>query len=1424
MRYAIVSDIHANWQAWSAVRDDIYHQGGVDCILCLGDVVGYGPQPRRVFEDVLDYCGNFVLGNHDAVVCGKLDPALFNDNARYIIDWTCQQLGDDVADHFYHTPMTMGDADLYCAHAEAANPEAWGYIFEAEHARSSFELTDAELMFVGHTHRPLVARWSGVRPESLPVDEMVFLPNYRYLVNVGSVGDPRDGDPTACYVIYDADELRLQFRRLPFDYDAFQQDLAATQLPVRPFFLDCLATNRRSNAADPLADMALAELPQAQAVTAKTRVSTNTVQIKHGTRSIKAAPAAVRAGSRTQNRPQKRLKAARAPRSETTQVAIQEHAEQQKKTKTAIIIGSIVTLLLVIGIAVALTVFTKPPAKVAGAGGGAADPDPTPTTGAVASGSTTTGTATTGTAPAPPEGTGTKPTEIKRGELTAEQRAAINAQMQASAGKTQTQTATAPVATAPHGKGVKGRYLRISIPGKDKILTLMEVQVFANKQNIAQGKKAAQSSDYGNSTADRAVDGNTDGKYTNTQGAHTDTQSDPWWEIDLGKMTTVHGVSIFNRTDCCGDRLDGYQVALLDEQRNTVWSKKDLPTPKTRIGIPVDGPTAETQAPAPKPLAGATADGALPYALSPDDSRRLDMGARNLIVFARFKTTSKADGTLIAKSNGTRTSACKILKVTNGGTLMWDVHSAGALSGGKALNDGQWHNVMVRYGPSKVKIFIDGELKADRSLKRIPDLDDFVVSIGDGPAGRFNGQLAEVAVLHTTWQEAKCKSVTASGTLTDTPSFRWKSKDVTTPDPVAAKDPDPPPATPQPAANEEEYNDSDLLAYESFNYGDGELIEGKNGGRGWAGPWKHIRSGKAKIAADSLAASGPSSGLPVAGGKAAVKKDSRCGRMLDTSKDGPFGKAGLLSTQGKVGAIGKSIYLSVLLKPDAPGKRFWEFELHEDDLDDNGRVGGVGKEHERPPAFLRSGGKNDIAIGDKMAPGANFYVMRIDFQNGNEKVHVYQNPSRKSEPAKPDATGSHGQMDFNGISLGVFVHSQTVYFDEIRIGKTYKSVVGDSLPTGPLADVAKLIASKKFSDAAQAAADNDQLADLNRSFKMTTPLLKTFYDQRGKTVSVGLRRGTQTVTIKAVTKKGVSGTVRRGTTNTPISFSVDDLTAAEKLQRLGQDDKAAFYYVGMRELGIGNSKTAGKVFAESKTPFGKAVAAFLTEGSSNRAEENAEKALNLVLVNLRMKVEDGDYGKAINSAVSKEYSTTVRRNFPRLVNEYTQLYGETDFGRKYVASLKHLAQAVETGSQPGLMAHYYNNKEWKGAPELVRVEEKINFNWGNGKPAEEVNPDQFGIKFTGFVKPDKSGTYTIYGSGDDGISITFNGKKYPDNKAVDRNATVADVELKAGEQYPIEIRYHEHGGGASMKVEWSSKEVSRQVIPVANLATAGSKK
>jgi predicted phosphodiesterase len=239
MRYAIVSDIHANWQAWQAVIRDI-RSIGVDCIICLGDVVGYGPQPAKVTREVRENCENFVLGNHDAVVAGFLDPAIFNKGARQVIEWTTEQLDDEAREFYASQPMILESERFICAHAEVARPQRFGYIVRPEDARESFEASDRDLAFVGHTHKPGVFTLdpdSGTISLDPGPEKFELREDRRYIVNVGSVGDPRDGDLRAAYCLYDDKLETVSIRRISFDIRAYADDLEAAKLPMKPRFL-----------------------------------------------------------------------------------------------------------------------------------------------------------------------------------------------------------------------------------------------------------------------------------------------------------------------------------------------------------------------------------------------------------------------------------------------------------------------------------------------------------------------------------------------------------------------------------------------------------------------------------------------------------------------------------------------------------------------------------------------------------------------------------------------------------------------------------------------------------------------------------------------------------------------------------------------------------------------------------------------------------------------------------------------------------------------------------------------------------------------------------------------------------------------------------------------------------------------------------
>ena len=243
MRYAIISDLHANKQAFKAVLTDI-KSIGADQIICLGDVVGYGPRPAEVLEMAYDNVSYFVLGNHDAVVANIMSPDCFNDKAKRLIEWTCSQLDSKAAKFFGEVPLLLTGKNFRCAHAEFEDPRRFGYIFDNDTALKSFNLTEEQLLFIGHSHVPgmFVIGESG-RPHWMHTQDFATESVKRYIVNVGSVGQPRDKDCRASYCIFDDKTMGVAFRRIPFDIDAYRADLRKKKLPESSSYFLKIADN-----------------------------------------------------------------------------------------------------------------------------------------------------------------------------------------------------------------------------------------------------------------------------------------------------------------------------------------------------------------------------------------------------------------------------------------------------------------------------------------------------------------------------------------------------------------------------------------------------------------------------------------------------------------------------------------------------------------------------------------------------------------------------------------------------------------------------------------------------------------------------------------------------------------------------------------------------------------------------------------------------------------------------------------------------------------------------------------------------------------------------------------------------------------------------------------------------------------------------
>lgn len=233
MRTAVISDIHGNLEALEAVYDQGQRQA-VEEWVCLGDVVGYGADPDRCLARVRDRCRATVLGNHDAAVAGRLDPSYFNRYALRAAEWTAERLNDAERAYLAGLPLVRRDRGALYVHAEPSDPESWGYVHSAAQVRAALAAAAARLCFIGHTHQPFVCTASdnGIRlfetdegPVSMAADDRP------YLVNVGSVGQPRDGDPRACFLIWDDSDDTLQMVRVAYDIAAAQRKIIDAGLP-----------------------------------------------------------------------------------------------------------------------------------------------------------------------------------------------------------------------------------------------------------------------------------------------------------------------------------------------------------------------------------------------------------------------------------------------------------------------------------------------------------------------------------------------------------------------------------------------------------------------------------------------------------------------------------------------------------------------------------------------------------------------------------------------------------------------------------------------------------------------------------------------------------------------------------------------------------------------------------------------------------------------------------------------------------------------------------------------------------------------------------------------------------------------------------------------------------------------------------------
>jgi predicted phosphodiesterase len=246
LRYLIISDLHANLEALDAVLRE--SEGSYDQAICCGDLVGYGADPNKVTAWVREHCPVVVRGNHDRASTGQDDLEWFNPVARQAAIWTLANLSQENTDYIESLPRGPVQVDTFeVVHGSPSDEDE--YVIGAGEAGQAFSYLESRIAFFGHTHLQGGFIWNQSRvetimrmPASRNVEMMEIDPDCAYLINPGSVGQPRDGDPRAAYALFDASTKRVTYHRVEYDVALAQKKIHEAGLP--PILADRLSVGR----------------------------------------------------------------------------------------------------------------------------------------------------------------------------------------------------------------------------------------------------------------------------------------------------------------------------------------------------------------------------------------------------------------------------------------------------------------------------------------------------------------------------------------------------------------------------------------------------------------------------------------------------------------------------------------------------------------------------------------------------------------------------------------------------------------------------------------------------------------------------------------------------------------------------------------------------------------------------------------------------------------------------------------------------------------------------------------------------------------------------------------------------------------------------------------------------------------------------
>jgi putative phosphoesterase len=228
VKIAVISDIHSNLAALTEALNFIRKEQ-VDKIVCLGDVVGYGPRPNECVELVRENCQICLMGNHDHAVLGLTDTYHFNQYAREAVNWTRRTLTIYNKAYLENLPFSHHENELLYVHSTPFHPEEWHYILSEYEAKQYLNKITQRICFVGHSHIPVI--FSDQKGSFYEEETELDYKNSKYIINVGSIGQPRDGDPRLCFVLLDTESGLLKYVRLEYPVQETYDEILENKLP-----------------------------------------------------------------------------------------------------------------------------------------------------------------------------------------------------------------------------------------------------------------------------------------------------------------------------------------------------------------------------------------------------------------------------------------------------------------------------------------------------------------------------------------------------------------------------------------------------------------------------------------------------------------------------------------------------------------------------------------------------------------------------------------------------------------------------------------------------------------------------------------------------------------------------------------------------------------------------------------------------------------------------------------------------------------------------------------------------------------------------------------------------------------------------------------------------------------------------------------